>query len=144
MHQGIIDNHARRISDHRCLTLVITTATMSVDPGTITNSHILSAVPQLLPTFCSLQMSISLLVNNSNTYTPHRYPHPLSHIASVYFRRPVRLPIRTSRSRHLITTVLSHLVWAISVEPHPVRGLIAEQNCGVLWGRREHLPLLGG
>ena len=27
---------------------------------------------------------------------------------------------------------------------HRVRGLIAERNCGVLWGSREHLPLLGG
>jgi hypothetical protein len=145
MLRGIIDNHARRISDHhRCLTLVITMVAMA--PGTITNNHIPSAAPRLL-TFYSLQMSISILVNNSNTYTLHKYPRQLltnSHIVLVYFRQPARLPILTFHSHHPTTFVLSHLVWAISVEPHRVRGLTAERNCGILWGRRDHLPLLGG
>jgi hypothetical protein len=145
MRPGIIDNRARRISDHhRCLTL---TATMAVAPGTITNSHIPSAVPLRPLPICSLQMSISFPVSNSNTYTPHRYPRRLltnSRIVLVYSRRPARLPIPTFRSLHPTTIVLTHLVWAISVEPHRVLGLIAERKSGVLWGRREHLQLLGG
>ena len=146
MLRGIIDNHARRISDHhRCLTQVITMVAMA--PGTITNNHIPSAAPRL-PTFYSPQMSISILVNNSNTYTLHKYPRQLltnSHIVLVYFPQPARLPIPTFHSRHPTTTfVLSHLVWAISVELHRVRGLTAERNFGILWGRRDHLLLLGG
>jgi hypothetical protein len=146
MRQGIIDIHARRISDHnQCLILVITTATMVMALGTITNNRILSAAPRQLLTFCSLRIRISILASNSNTYTPHRFPPQLhSHIVLIYFRPRARLPIPTCHSRHPTTSVPSHLVWAISVEPHQVQGLIAEPSCGVLWGRREHLQLLGG
>ena len=143
MRQGIIDNHVPRISDfHRCITVVIT---MGMAPGII-NNHIPSAASHLLLlTFCSLQISICILASNSNTYTLHRSPPQLhSHIVLVYFRPLARLPIPTFLSPHLITAVLSHLVWAISVEPHRVRGLIVERRCGVLWGRRERLLLLGG
>ena len=143
MHQGIIDILARRISDHlRCLTLVITMATI-MDPGTITNSHIPSAATL---TFCSLQVSISILANNNNTYTLHRYrPQQLlinSHMVLAYFRPPARLLIPTFQSRH--PTAIEYLVWAISVELLRVHDPIAERNCGVVWGRRERLQLLGG
>ena len=148
MRQGIIDIHVRRISDHnQCLTLVITTATMVMGLGIITNNRILSAgAPQRLLPFCSLQITISILASNSNTYILHRFPPQLhSHIVLIYFRPLARLPIPTFHSRHLTSpSVPSHLVRVISVEPHRVRGLIAEPSCGVLWGRREHLQLLGG
>lgn len=149
MRQGIIDNHARRILDHhRCLTPVITIMTMAMVTGIITNNLIPSAALQRLLTFCSPQMSISILVsNNNNTYTLHR-PYPLqlrNQIVLVYFQPPP-LPILTFHSHHPTTISVppSHLVWAISVEPHRVRDLIAEQNYGVLWERREPLQLLEG
>jgi hypothetical protein len=147
MRQGIIDNHARSISDHhRYPTLVITVATV---PGTITNNHIPSAALQQLLTFCTLLMSISIsLANNSNTYTLHRSLLQLhSHIVLVYFRLPPRLPIPTFHSRHRRTPSVPshlHLVRAISDELRRVRGLIVERRCGDLWGRRERLLLLGG
>ena len=142
MRQGIIDLHVRRLLDHhRYLTLVITTIT----PGTIIiNNHIPSAELQRLLLICFLQMLISILVSSSsNTYTSPLQLHSL--MVLIYFRPPVRHPILISHSRHPITTnVRSHLVWAISVEHHRVRDLIAERNCGELWVRKEHLRHLGG
>ena len=73
-----------------------------------------------LLTICSLQMSISRLASNNNSYTLHRYPpHNLSALA--------RLQIPTPN----LSSDLFNLVWAnISIEPRRVvRGLIAERNC---------------
>ena len=73
--------------------------------GTITNSHIL----KVALTICSLQMPISILASNRNSYTLHRWtpstsqPHNFSPLA--------RLQIPTFHQ----TTVFLHLVWAISV-----------------------------
>ena len=95
--------------------------------GITTNNHIPLASLHRLLTFCSLQMS-------SNIYTLHRFL-PLLRTVLVYFYPLARLPIPTF---HSTTTVISHLVGAISVEPRRLRGLIAERICGVLLGRREH------
>ena len=60
---------------------------------TITNNHILVAALQRLLSFSSLQMSISILASNSNSYTLHRYLPPLlhSHIIIVCFQPLARL-----------------------------------------------------
>ena len=142
--RGIIDNRDQRISDHnRYLTVeVITTATIVMAPGTIINNHILlAAAVQQLPTFCSLQMSISS--NNNNSYILHKYHRQLhNRIILVYFQLLVRLRILTFHLRIIID--LFHLVWVISDELLRVRGLIVERNCGELWGRKGLLRLLGG
>jgi hypothetical protein len=86
----------------------------------------LAALHQLL-TFCSLQMSIPILASNNNSYT-HHSPLLRSHIILVYFWPLARLLIPTLR---LTTTVLFHFGMG---HFFPARGLIAERNCGVLWG----------
>jgi hypothetical protein len=65
---------------------------MAMDPGTVTNNLNLTAAPQRLLIFCPLQMSISILASNSNTYTLHRY-FPHIHTVLVYFWPLERLPI---------------------------------------------------
>ena len=76
---------------------------------------------------------LSILANNSNSYTLHRYlPLLRSHIVLVYFEPLIRLPIPTF---HLTTILflLSRLVWAISVEPHRI----------AVWSRGGHLGSQG-
>ena len=63
---------------------------------------------------------------HSGTNLSTSQPHNLSPLA--------RLQIPTISSD---TTVLFHLVWAISVEPRRVCDLVAERNSGLLWGCRE-------
>jgi hypothetical protein len=136
---GTVDNRAQRISDHnRCLTLVITTATGHGHGYHHQQSH----------SFGGTTASNFLFPPNVDFHTGqqqqflHSYPSQLrGHIILVYFCPLARLPIPIF---HPTTTALSYLVWVISVEPHRVRGLIAERNCGVLWGRKGHLQLLVG
>ena len=76
---------------------------------------------------------LSILANNSNSYTLHRYlPLLRSHIVLVYFEPLIRLPIPTF---HLTTILflLSRLVWAISslIESRSDHG-------ADIWGRRDH------
>ena len=60
---------------------------------TISNDHILVAALQRFLTFSSLQMSISIVASNSNSYILHRYLPRLLHsyIIIVYFQPPARL-----------------------------------------------------
>ena len=121
--------HHRQSSseDIRYLTAVITTATLW---DTITNNHIPLAALQHLLTFFSLQTSTSILASNGDSYSLQRYfPQPRSYINFVYFQPLTRFPILTFLPS---TTVFSFLVWAISVEPRRVRGVIVEGNSVVL------------
>ena len=103
---------------------------------TITNSHIPLAALQRLPTFYSLQTSISILASNNNFYTHHRYPPQLrSYIILVQYFQPLAHPNLPSDNHPLF-----HLVWATSVELLRVRETV---DCWELWGGREHLRLLG-
>ena len=121
--------HHRQSSseDIRCPIVILTTATIW---DTIINNHIPLAALQHLLTFFSLQTSTSILASNGDSYSLQRYfPQPRSYINFVYFQPLTRFPILTFLPS---TTVFSFLVWAISVEPRRVRGLIVEGNSVVL------------
>ena len=110
-----------------CPIVILTTATIW---DTIINNHIPLAALQHLLTFFSLQTSTSILASNGDSYSLQRYfPQPRSYINFVYFQPLTRFPILTFLPS---TTVFSFLVWAISVEPRRVRGLIVEGNSVVL------------
>ena len=137
---GTIDNQARRISYHnQSLKLVILTATMTMP---------VASVPPPAVTFRWLHYNSFLIFVPSKCQSRFTY-RPATAILTPFTGTPSVSQLHNFRLVSAIGSASNsnpssnnhrsfHLVWAISFESRQVRGLIAERNCGILWGRGEH------